>query len=137
MAVMTRIAKLRTHLAWALAFAALAACSEQPSPAPQSAGQPPAAPDVTVFTGARLLVGDGTVVDNATFTVGPDNRFGVVGATAAVTVPAGARTVDLAGLTVMPAIVDTHVHLSSDRAALTADLKRRAYFGVKIGRAHV
>jgi imidazolonepropionase-like amidohydrolase len=129
MAVMTRIAKLRT-LTWALVFAALAACSEQPSPAPESAGQPPAAPSVTVFTGARLLVGDGTVVDNATFTVGPDNRFGVVGATAAVTVPAGATTVDLAGLTVMPAIVDTHTHLSRDRAGLTADLKHRAYFGV-------
>jgi imidazolonepropionase-like amidohydrolase len=38
--------------------------------------------------------------------------------------------VDLAGLTVMPAIVDTHTHLSRDRAGLTADLKHRAYFGV-------
>jgi imidazolonepropionase-like amidohydrolase len=83
-----------------------------------------------VFTGARLLVGDGTVIDNATFTVGPDNRFGLVGATAAVTVPAGATTVDLTGLTVMPAIVDTHTHLSRDRGGLTADLKNRAYFGV-------
>jgi imidazolonepropionase-like amidohydrolase len=39
-------------------------------------------------------------------------------------------TVDLAGLTVMPAIVDTHTHLSRDREGLTADLKHRAYFGV-------
>ena len=77
-----------------------------------------------------MIVGDGNVIDNATFTVGPDNRFGLVGATAAVTVPAGATTVDLAGLTVMPAIVDTHTHLSRDRAGLTADLKHRAYFGV-------
>ena len=107
--------------------AAAAACSEQPSPAPESAA---AAAGVTVFTGARLLVGDGTVIDNATFTVGPDNRFGIVGATAAVTVPAGAATVDLLGATVMPAIVDTHTHLSRDRVALTADLKHRAYFGV-------
>ncbi len=57
-------------------------------------------------------------------------RFGLVGATAAVRVPAGATTVDLAGLTVMPAIADTHTHLSRDRAGLTADLKHRAYFGV-------
>ena len=114
-----------------MALGALAACSEQPSPAPESADDAPAADaGVTVFTGARLLVGDGTVIDNATFTVGPDNRFGLVGATAAVTVPAGATTVDLAGLTVMPAIVDTHTHLSRDRAGLTADLKHRAYFGV-------
>ncbi len=128
---MSRIALTRFRFVWTLALGALAACSEQPSPAPESAGAAAAAAaGVTVFTGARLLVGDGTVIDNATFTVGPDNRFGIVGATAAVTVPAGAATVDLAGLTVMPAIVDTHTHLSRDRAGLTADLKHRAYFGV-------
>ena len=114
-----------------LALAMLAACSESPSTGPETAADAPAAgAGVTVFTGARLLVGDGTVIDNATFTVGPDNRFGLVGATAAVTVPAGATTVDLTGRTVMPAIVDTHTHLSRDRAGLTADLKHRAYFGV-------
>jgi imidazolonepropionase-like amidohydrolase len=126
---MSRIAERRLRsLWWSVAFT-LAGCSEQPSPEPPAAA-PEAAAGVTVFTGARLLVGDGTVVDNATFTVGPDDRFGLVGSTAAVTVPAGATTVDLSGLTVMPAIVDTHTHLSRDRAGLTADLKRRAYFGV-------
>ena len=44
--------------------------------------------------------------------------------------PAGATTVDLNGLTVMPAIVDSHTHLSRERDALIADLKHRAYFGV-------
>jgi imidazolonepropionase-like amidohydrolase len=127
---MARIAALR--FLWTLAFGALAACSEAPSPtpAPSPAEEAAAGAGITVFTGARLLVGDGTVLENATFTVGPDNRFGVVGATAAVTVPAGATTMDLAGLTVMPAIVDTHTHLSRDRAGLMADLKRRAHFGV-------
>ena len=128
---MARIAALRFRFLWTFVLGALAACSEQPSPTPQpGAAAPGAGAGITVFTGGRLLVGDGTVVDNATFTVGPDNRFGLVGATAAVTVPAGARTVDLAGLTVMPAIVDTHTHLSRDRAGLMADLKHRAYFGV-------
>ena len=129
---MSRIARRILGLvSWSLAVAVLAACSESPSTGPETAADAPAAAaGVTVFTGARLLVGDGTVVDNATFTVGPDNRFGLVGATAAVTVPAGATTVDLTGRTVMPAIVDTHTHLSRDRAGLTADLKHRAYFGV-------
>src|SRR5690349_17400982 len=129
---MARIAVSSARFLSALALVALAACSEQPSPPAQAPGgaPPAAAAGVTVFSGARLIVGDGSVIDNATFTVGPDNRFGVVGATAAVTVPAGARTVDLSGLTVMPAIVDTHTHLSRDRAGLTADLKHRAYFGV-------
>jgi imidazolonepropionase-like amidohydrolase len=111
------------------ALGAVAACSETPSTAPPGDGLAPDA-GVTVFTGARLLSGDGGVIDNATFTVDADGRFGVVGPTAAVTVPAGAATVDLAGLTVMPAIVDTHTHLSRDRVGLTVDLKRRAHFGV-------
>jgi imidazolonepropionase-like amidohydrolase len=116
---------------WSLALGFLAACSEPPSTTSGGAGDAPAAgAGVTVFTGARLLVGDGTVIDNATFTVGPDNRFGLVGPTAAVTVPAGATTVDLTGATVIPTLVDTHTHLSRDREGLTADLKHRAYFGV-------
>jgi imidazolonepropionase-like amidohydrolase len=114
-----------------LALGALAACSEQPSPAPEPADEPAAADSgVTVFSGARVFVGDGMVIENAMFSVGPDNKFGFVGSTAEIQVQARTPTVDLSGLTVMPAIVDTHTHLSRDRAGLTADLKHRAYFGV-------
>ena len=109
---------------------ALAACSGRDAGAPATPSAPAVGAGVTAFTGARLIVGDGTVIDNATFTLGPDRHFGLVGATAAVTVPAGATTVDLTGLTVMPAIVDSHTHLSRERDALVADLKHRAYFGV-------
>jgi len=128
---MARIATLRSRLVWTLALAALAACSEQPSPAPEAvaAGDTPPS-GMTVFQGARIIVGDGTVIENAVFTVGADNRFGLVGTAAAVQLPSGAPVVDLSGLTVMPAIVDSHTHLSRDRAGLTADLKHRAYFGV-------
>ena len=55
----------------------------------------------------------------------------IVQAGAGVTVPAGATRVNLAGKTVMPMIVDTHVHLSPTREKLIRDLKRRAYFGVE------
>jgi imidazolonepropionase-like amidohydrolase len=112
------------------ALLVLAACSERQPASPATPAAPAAGAGVTAFTGARLIVGDGTVIDNATFTLEPDKHFGVVGPTAAVTVPAGAAKVDLTGLTVMPAIVDSHVHLSHDRAGLVADLKHRAYFGV-------
>jgi imidazolonepropionase-like amidohydrolase len=114
----------------AAALLVLAACSGNNAGAPAAPGVPAPGAGVTAFTGARLIVGDGTVIENATFTLGPDKHFGVVGSTAAVSVPAGATQVDLTGLTVMPAIVDSHTHLSRDRDSLVADLKHRAYFGV-------
>ena len=93
------------------------------------AGVAVAQPGATAFEGARVVVGDGTVLDDATFVVA-DGRFSAVGPRASVNVPAGAARVDLRGATVIPALIDTHVHLSRDREALIADLRRRAYFGV-------
>ncbi len=85
---------------------------------------------VTVYQGARLVTGTGgAVVENASFVV-EGGRFTQVGRSDAVKVPAGAARVDLAGKTVIPAIIDSHVHLSDNRDALVQDLQRRAYFGV-------
>jgi imidazolonepropionase-like amidohydrolase len=89
---------------------------------------PPAA--VTVFEGARVIIGDGRPpIENASFVVN-GARLTQVGRAADVRVPAGATHVSLAGKTVMPAIIDTHTHLSQTREALVDDLRRRAYFGV-------
>jgi imidazolonepropionase-like amidohydrolase len=88
------------------------------------------APAVTAFEGARLIAGDGRApVENATFVV-IGARFTQVGRSSDVKIPANARRVSLAGKTVMPAIVDTHTHLSTERAALVEDLVRRAYYGI-------
>ncbi len=106
---------------------ALGACSGPPEPPPSA---PSAPAGVTVFEGARVIVGDTSApLENATFVVA-GNRFVAVGRAGEVEVPAGAARVSLAGKTVMPAIVDTHTHLSRERAALIQDLRRRAYFGV-------
>ena len=101
----------------------VAACSSPPEEAP-------AAGTATVFQGARLIVGDGSApIENATFVVDGDG-FVAVGATGAVDVPEGAATVDLSGRTVIPALIDTHVHFSTEREALIEDLQRKAYYGV-------
>ena len=84
---------------------------------------------VTAFEGARLIVGDGRVIENATLIV-DGARIAQVGSAAEVRAAAGATRVNLAGKTVMPMIVDTHTHLSTTREALIRDLKRRAYFGI-------
>ena len=71
--------------------------------------EPPPVSTATAFQGARVIVGDGQVIENATFAV---------------------VTEDLAGMTVMPAIVDAHTHLSTTREGVIADLESRAHFGV-------
>ncbi len=85
---------------------------------------------VTVFEGARVIVGDGrAAIENATIVVNA-GKIAQVGRAADVKAPAGATRVSLTGKTVMPTIVDTHVHTSQTREALTQDLQRRAYYGV-------
>ncbi len=87
----------------------------------------PALADVTAFEGVRLIVGNGNVVENATLVIDGNK---IVRAGQGVAVPAGATRVNLAGKTVMPAIIDTHVHLSPTRDRLIRDLKMRGYYGV-------
>jgi imidazolonepropionase-like amidohydrolase len=108
-----------------LGLSVVAACSEPPAvqaPAPEAA-------NVTVFEGARLITGDGSSpIENAVFVVEND-RFIQVGRSGDVQVPAGAKRVNLAGKTVMPAIVDTHTHMPTNREALIDQLQRKAYYG--------
>jgi imidazolonepropionase-like amidohydrolase len=87
----------------------------------------PVRADVTAFEGARLIVGDGRTIDNATLVI---DGAKIVQAGVGVAVPPGAARVNLAGKTVMPAIIDTHVHLSPTRDKLIHDLKLRGYYGV-------
>jgi imidazolonepropionase-like amidohydrolase len=87
---------------------------------------------VTVFEGARLIVGDGSAaIENSVFIV-DGTRFTQVGRAGQVQIPAGARRVDLKGKTVMPAIVDTHTHMATERPLLIDQLQRKAYFGAGV-----
>ena len=88
---------------------------------------PAQAQNVTAYEGARLIVGDGRVIENATVVV---DGTRITQAGAGIQVPAGAKRVSLAGKTVMPTMIDTHVHLSGKRETLVRDLKQRAYWGV-------
>jgi imidazolonepropionase-like amidohydrolase len=85
----------------------------------------------TAFTGARVIVGDGRVIDNATLVV-EGSRLTAVGPANQVKAPAGAAQVSLAGKTVMPAIIDTHTHLLTERNALIDQLQGKAYYGVSM-----
>jgi imidazolonepropionase-like amidohydrolase len=84
---------------------------------------------LTAFTGARILPGDGSApIENGALLV-RDGRITAVGPVSSVEIPRGVVTVDLAGKTVMPAIVNAHVHLSSEREERIAQLEHMAYYG--------
>ena len=92
------------------------------------AGAPEGGSDAVVFEGARVVVGDGSVIEEGVFVV-EDGRFTAVGAAGDVDAPAGATHMDLGGKTVMPAIVNAHIHLASDRETRTDQLQHYAYYG--------
>jgi imidazolonepropionase-like amidohydrolase len=96
---------------------------------------------VALFEGARLIVGDGSApIEDSAFIVEND-KFTRVGRKGELQPPAGAVRVNLAGKTVMPALVDAHAHvgytkgLSDAKAHYTREnfvdiLRRYAYSGV-------
>jgi len=83
-------------------------------------GQQP--PRATVYEGARLIDGNGgPAIENAAFVVA-DGKFTQVGRAGQLSPPADAAHVDLTGKTVMPALIDAHVHLGYRRGTtFTAD----------------
>ena len=96
----------------------------------------------TAYEGARLIAGDGTVIDDSAFVV-ENGHFAAAGRRGAVAVPAGAVRVDLAGKTVMPTLVDLHGHFGFQNVAagtmskdtftrdnLVDHLERLAFHGV-------
>ncbi|MCC6912738.1 MAG: amidohydrolase family protein [Rhodospirillaceae bacterium] len=90
----------------------------------------PACAQNLVFEGGRVIVGDGSApIENATVVV-EGGKITQVGPAAGVKAPAGATRVDAKGKTIMPTLIDTHVHLSQTKDGIDADMKRRAYFGI-------
>jgi imidazolonepropionase-like amidohydrolase/streptogramin lyase len=106
---------------------------------PLDAGTP--ASTATLFEGARLIAGDGRPpVENSAFLV-ENGRFTQIGTKGSLRAPTGGGRVDFSGKTVMPALIDAHVHLGyRNGQTFTAanytpenvidELERFAYHGV-------
>ncbi len=87
-------------------------------------------PNATLFEGATIIVGDGSAsIENGAFIV-EDGRFTEVGASGEIALPPEAARIDLTGKTVIPALINTHVHLGQTREELTDQLQQYAYYGV-------
>lgn len=92
----------RTLIAWCLLALSSASVAE---PTYIQAGRLIAVPGITPRGASTIVVDQGRIVEV---------RDGFV------TPPAKARLVDLRGKTVLPGLIDAHVHLDSDRAGLEA-----------------
>lgn len=80
------------------------------------------AQDVTI-TNARIIVGNGTVIDSGTIVV-RDGRIAEVGAGSAGAT--GPDTIDASGLTAMPGFIDAHRHINTgpnEREEMQAQLE--------------
>src|SRR5213075_2056190 len=68
----------------------------------------------TVVTGDRMLdVTTGRYVDHPAIVVGDDGRIQQIGNLASLQLPAGTKHIDLPGETLLPGLIDMHVHLTS------------------------
>ena len=99
--------------------------------------------NATLYEGATLILGDDSPPIQSSAFVVQDGKFLQVGTRGQVRVPAGANRVDLAGKTVMPALVDTHVHAGigqrdawldweAQRQGLLTELHQQAYAGIAV-----
>jgi imidazolonepropionase-like amidohydrolase len=98
-------------------------------------------PSATVFEGARIIDGNGGApIENGALLV-QNGRVTAVGARGAVQAPAGATRVDVSGKTIMPAMINAHVHMGYEGyttwsarnhtpKTLLDHLQREAHYGV-------
>jgi imidazolonepropionase-like amidohydrolase len=105
--------------------------------------QAPIPTGAVVYEGARLIIGDASpVISDGAFVV-VRGRIAAIGARGAVRVPGGAARVDLTGKTVMPAMINAHVHIGYEgytswgaenyTAQNVLDhLQREAFYGVAV-----
>ena len=71
------------------------------------------AQQAVVYDGGRLIIGDGSAaVENGAFVV-RNGRITAIGS--GIKTPAGAVRVNLAGKTVMPAMINVHVHIGYEK----------------------
>ena len=68
-----------------------------------------------LLSGARIVTMKGDEVIAAGDVLVTDNRIAAVGKKGALNVPAGARTINVAGKTIMPGLVDAHSHMWAPR----------------------
>ncbi len=84
----------------------------------------PVSAETVALSGATLIDGTGAAPVRDSVIVMTDGRITTVGPRASVSIPAGARTVNVSGKTIMPGIVNAHAHVEGNRRS-TAPLAQQ------------
>ena len=122
----------------ALAAALAASLAAAPLGAQGRELAPPLRPYVTVnepvvaLTSARIVDGTGGPVKDGQTIIIRDEKIAAVGPSRSVTVPAGARTIDLAGKTVIPGIIGLHDHMYYGGMRFMGSSYPRLYIGAGV-----
>jgi len=124
---------MRTFLSVALAAPAIALA--------QAPTNPVKGTGTVVLKAARVIDGTGAAPIQNGVVVVIDDRIVAVGAAGAVSVPAGARTVDLGNATLLPGFIDAHTHVIGrtlgDPAGDDAAVRDVDSFGAILGTVNV
>ena len=124
---------MRTFLSVALAVPALAFA--------QAPTNPVKGTGTVVLKAARVIDGTGAAPIQNGVVVVTDDRIVAVGAAGAVSVPAGARTIDLGNATLLPGFIDAHTHVIGrtlgDPAGDDAAVRDVDSFGAILGTVNV
>lgn len=129
---------MRTAILGACAVAVLS------SLAPAAQAPVPGAP--VLYDNVRLIPGDGNAAIERAAMLVENGTIARVAPAGAITVPPSVRRVDLAGRTIIPALIGTHGHpgfqqglsysaANYTRETVISDLPRALYFGVSVVRA--
>ncbi len=116
----------RLHLLAAGLALTLTGCGE--APPPEGAG-------AIALVGAQLIDATGAPPVGDSVVVVRDGRIESVGARDATPVPDGAETVDLSGKTIIPGLVNLHVHYREGPEEIERQFRSQLHYGVTTARS--
>ena len=87
------------------------------------------------LVGAQLIDGTGTAPVADSVIVVRDGRITAVGSRGSTAIPDGAKVIDVSGKSIMPGLVNLHVHYRGTPTDMTSQLNAQLYYGVTTARS--